>query len=442
MTTQTQNPAYRPSAILFRALLAAACAAAVIAPAAAQKPSARSPGLATSPAGPAVSVRVGLVRAFPRCGALTITAPSGCVLRDADGTAAATGPGVWRFTAADGKVAWYNGDADEPTRAAAWRAEAGPTGPLPQAAAGARGKPRRYRGALDIACDPAAGTSGQGRLRVVNQVALDEYLRGVVPMEMPASAPAAALRAQAIVARTFAIRSLGKFKDQGYDLRDSTESQVYDGADAETVATDAAIRDTEGLVVTRGGALIWSDYYDDCGGVTSPGDRPDDYPPSVVDAPESGGPDYCARGTYHTWMLTLSGEQILAQLGPARRQRVGKLQDLVVTEQDASGRVRRLRLVGESGDVELTGAALRAALGYDRLRSTLFMVSRGDTGDYVFDGRGHGHGHGLCQWGAMGLASPPYNRSFRDILEHYFPGAAVMPVRNASLPATPAQPAR
>jgi len=72
----------------------------------------------------------------------------------------------------------------------------------------------------------------------------------------------------------------------------------------------------------------------------------------------------------------------------------------------------------------MKAAAFRAAVGYERLKSTLFTVEKSD-GGFVFEGRGYGHGRGMCQSGAIGMASPPYRLSFREILAHYFPGAEV-----------------
>ena len=88
-----------------------------------------------------------------------------------------------------------------------------------------------------------------------------------------------------------------------------------------------------------------------------------------------------------------------------------------------------MKIVGEKGARELAAYVFRGRLGYERLRSTLFTVSRGTQGEFVFEGKGWGHGHGLCQWGAMGMAAAPYHHTYREILEHYFPGATVAPFR-------------
>lgn len=291
------------------------------------------------------------------------------------------------------------------------------------------GKPRRYRGAIELTVAPGSDKADTPRLRAVNILSLESYLRGVIAMEMSPSAPAAALAAQAICARTHALKSRAKYQAQGYDVVDTTACQVYGGMDAERSATDAAVLATKGLVLVREGKLIWGDYYDDCGGVTAAGEREGDYPPSVVDAPEEGGPPFCAQGTYHTWEWTLFADDLAQKLGTARREHLGNIVDIVITQTEASGRAQRVRLEGNRGTEEMTGSRFRAMLGYDRLRSTLFTVSRGEGGVFLFKGRGNGHGRGLCQRGAMAMASPPYNRSMEQILAHYYPGAEIVPFR-------------
>jgi stage II sporulation protein D len=185
------------------------------------------------------------------------------------------------------------------------------------------------------------------------------------------------------------------------------------------------VRETRGLALVKDGRLVLTDYYDDCGGVTAPGDDDSDFPPSVVDAVE-GGADYCAAGRSHTWRLVLSAEEAERIAHSIPRWPAGaKVVAIDVADTDVSGRARTVRFVSVDGAArEIRGSALRGLVGYSRLKSTLFTVSRTDDG-FRFEGRGYGHGRGMCQAGAIGMASPPYARSFRDILGHYFPGAAV-----------------
>ena len=108
-----------------------------------------------------------------------------------------------------------------------------------------------------------------GKLTVINDVDLENYLKGVVPSEMPASWEYEALKAQAIAARSFALANLGKQAKNGYDLKDNTEDQAYGGASAETNKTNKAVNETHGLVLTYDMKIISAYYSASAGGMTS-----------------------------------------------------------------------------------------------------------------------------------------------------------------------------
>lgn len=429
------------------------------------------PAVAGQPDTPPLLIRVGLVRQLNGARELTVKAPEGAALEDSKGAQVAKGPAQWTLTVDEaGRVsAAQEGKAvaaDSLLRVTTATEET----PLAVGAPGRsssrreRGREHHYRGALEFRARGARPSSG---LAIVNVLSLESYLRGVIAMEMPPESAPDALKAQVVASRTYAlkVRSLGLYQNAGYDVTDTTACQVYGGADGEKASTDAAVRDTAGTILTHDGALIWADFYDDCGGVTSPGDGDGDFPPSVLDAPGKGKPDYCARGTYHEWKLVLSAKQAQAEMrGYLKPGQV--LKDILVVDTDSSGRARTVKLIAGSpapaaqpepappadqpphdgpaartvspalasrhrrqepagGDTvrTLRGTDLRRVLGYDRLRSTLFAVTRSTDGGFVFTGHGWGHGHGLCQWGAMGMATAPYHHTYREILEHYYPGA-------------------
>jgi stage II sporulation protein D len=149
------------------------------------------------------------------------------------------------------------------------------------------GKP--YRGLLDVFLNKS------GKITVVNQLGMEEYLLGVVPAEMsPASYPDFdALAAQAIVARTYALKNIGRYGSEGFDLSDDTRTQVYGGVTAEKDATNDAVRRTSGLAIYYEGKPIDAMYMSTCGGRTEDSsavfDTPDvPYLKSVFCAIESG----------------------------------------------------------------------------------------------------------------------------------------------------------
>ena len=122
-----------------------------------------------------------------------------------------------------------------------------------------------YRTAARLTINP------RGLLNVINELNLEDYLRGVVPAEMGSKIfdELEALKAQAIAARTYAVRNMGQFRTEGYDICPGPACQAYKGFSGEESLTDQAVRDTTGLVITYGGELIDALYTATCGGETS-----------------------------------------------------------------------------------------------------------------------------------------------------------------------------
>lgn len=108
-----------------------------------------------------------------------------------------------------------------------------------------------------------------GKLTVINDIDLENYIKGVVPSEMPPSWEFEALKAQAIAARSFALANLGKQAKHGYDLKDNTEDQAYGGASSETNITNKAVEETHGLVLTYDMKIISAYYSASAGGMSS-----------------------------------------------------------------------------------------------------------------------------------------------------------------------------
>ncbi len=275
----------------------------------------------------------------------------------------------------------------------------------------------RYRGTLTI-------REEGGTIVLINTVPLEEYLLSVVPAEITTT-ETAALKAQAILCRTFAVKNRGRHG--GWDLCDLTDCQHYPGVEAETAAGTRAVTETEGLIVTYDGKPAEVFYHSSSGGATtSPayvwGGPPIPYLTGVRDA--VNGRDLSAASPDAVWSFTVEKRRLRAALTEA----VGlPVTGIAVADRDPSGRAAAVRLSG-AGRV-LTGEEFRIIVcrrfGWGSLKSTLFDV-REASGSYVFSGRGLGHGVGMSQWGAMELAR--MGRDYRRIIEFYFPGTEVEPV--------------
>ncbi|MDR7402382.1 MAG: SpoIID/LytB domain-containing protein [Armatimonadota bacterium] len=270
---------------------------------------------------------------------------------------------------------------------------------------------RPYRGILELR------PSG-GRLVVVNEVPLEEYLYGVLPVEVDPRWPEEALKAQAVAARTLAVYSLNRYAAEGYDVRATTDTQVYGGAGVEDPRTSLAVDATRGEIVTYQGRPIFAAFHSDSGGHTESSEHVwgGRYPYL------RGVPDpYSAGAPTQQWVVVLDSATLEARLRQAGFPVAG-ITEVLVAELTPSGRAATVRVQGAHGTLVIRGTDLRAAVGVGVLRSTLFAV-RGGEGAWEFAGRGSGHGVGLSQWGARGLAAA--GRTYREILRYYYTGVEV-----------------
>jgi stage II sporulation protein D len=207
-----------------------------------------------------------------------------------------------------------------------------------------------YRGVLEFKPSVFKG------LEVVNAVGLDDYLQGVVPAESPASWPAEALKAQAIAARTYAITTA---KSADFDHYADTRSQVYKGVGIETAATNAAVADTRGQIVTYNGQPVVTYFFSTSGGRTESventtlGNEPKPWLQSVEDEFDSVSPR-------HRWTAKLTMKSAARKLGGLVQ---GSFKGIRVTKRGASPRIMTAEVVGSRGVTPTDGATLRARLG-------------------------------------------------------------------------------
>jgi stage II sporulation protein D len=310
-------------------------------------------------------------------------------------------------------------------------------------------KQRRYRGTLVLRAE------GEG-LQAINRLPLESYLMGVVGSEMPNSWPLAALQAQAVASRTYALQQLRPAAP--YDLMATVASQVYKGVESESASVREAVASTHAEVLMHGERLINAVFHSSSGGLTeNSGDLWSRQLPYLVSVPDDDAISPVSR-----WEKTFSPEALRQAF-----EEIGGALTIQPLETSKTGRLRRARVIGPRGELVLTGSALRERLG---LRSTLVRfrfepAERTSAGEAMADGltppppvlgerssqeagsplstaapanllslaapspamrlvaegRGYGHGVGMSQWGAYALALR--GKSHEDILRHYYRGA-------------------
>jgi stage II sporulation protein D len=311
--------------------------------------------------------------------------------------------------------------------------------PDPNALVQVNGRP--YRGTITALRDRTGVT-------VVDRVPMETYLAGVVSAEMGRRSlnEQEALRAQAVVSRTYALRNLRRWQALGFDLYATVADQVYGGAASETPEGRAAVDATRGRILTYGGVPIDAFFYSTCGGRTADGtevfraaDRP--YLRSVADVADDGTA-YCSISPRFRWHEEWTGEALRATLqrtlppvaaAAGRSTAAGdmsEVRDVRVSYRTPSGRVGQLTIALRRGDVQVDEPSVRQVLrpvSGELLRSNTFTLTVSGAGQRVTrltaDGAGAGHGVGFCQWGAVGRSRA--GQDYQRIVAAYYPGASL-----------------
>jgi stage II sporulation protein D len=253
-------------------------------------------------------------------------------------------------------------------------------------------------------------------LAVVNELPLEEYLVGVLRAEAGDKWPLEALRAQAIVARTYAAYHRAIAGTRPYHIVASTAHQQYVGRVPPASPIWGAVRETAGQVLLWEGDLFPAFYHTESGGYTE--DPRTVFAARNMPALKPVRCEFSAGSPHYYWALDVK----LADLSEVLRRNdvaVGSVIAIDVSERTPSLRAAVVTVHGTRGSVRLRGNEFRRMLGYDTFKSTLFAVAV-DSQWARFSGRGYGHGVGMCQWGAKGMAEQGHTA--RQILEFYYPG--------------------
>lgn len=272
---------------------------------------------------------------------------------------------------------------------------------------------QEYRGPLEVRI--TEDSNGNKHLAAILHLALESYLLGVVPGEMPSAWPMEALKAQVVVARTYAWMQVERSRSRPWDITSDTRDQVYLGANAETLPISLAVSQTQGIVLTKDDKLAQTFYHSTCGGST---EIPQNVWPTATSEFPSVQCDYCRASTHFSWQTQYKLAE-LATLIKAQQFIGARVTGLEVQQKSESGRALQVEVTGDAGKVLLDGNTFRKLLGYGRLKSTRFSYEM--LGDSIkFSGQGFGHGAGMCQWGARGMALDGKNAE--EILGLYYPG--------------------
>jgi len=291
-----------------------------------------------------------------------------------------------------------------------------------------------YRGSMILTAE------GRGLFSVINRCDVEDYLRGVVPLEIGngSEEEVEAIKAQAVAARTYTYKKILERQKQAFDLLPTIADQVYGGVGVEKPQCNRAIGDTRDLVAVFQDSLIYAYYHSTCGGRTANVEDVWDkaglpYLRSIADQDEKGGA-YCAGSPNFTWEESWPVSQLSTIIGRFSRETfpqnpaTGRFSSFAVDSRYACGRCRSCKITTANGVVLYGGDKIRFVLrrnmsGFPILRSAVITKVSMFGGNLHVGGRGYGHGIGMCQYGAIGRALA--GQSCEHIIKAYYTGVEI-----------------
>lgn len=252
---------------------------------------------------------------------------------------------------------------------------------------------------------------GQNGLYVINELPLEDYVKNVVMAEVGGNWEMEALKAQAVVARTYAVHQKNANGNSRYHLTSSVLHQTYKGNSSDTRVA-YAVEKTSGEILTYDNKPIESLYHSTCGGKT---EIPEEvfrksYP--YLRSVEAS----CETSPYWVWERKIPLSEI------EKASNIFSIKDIAVKTYTTTGRVKELCITTASEQNTIKATELRRLLGWQRLPSTNFSMAR-DSDSIIFEGKGYGHGVGLCQWSALEMAKK--GKNYREILSYFYPGTEI-----------------
>ncbi len=300
------------------------------------------------------------------------------------------------------------------------------------------------RGDVEIVYDDT------GYLLLINILPLESYVQGVVASEMGQYFPLEALKAQAVAARTNAIRKLyynSKYIGMPYNTDNDVYDQVFQGMGRVNLNIKKAVQETRGEIITYNGKPIEALFHSMCGGHTENSENVwSSYIPylrGVLDINaqknrfplnsesavrkwiNSNPPVNCRDKTskYWRWKFKYKPSELSLIIKAKTGKDLGNILNLVVLKRGVSGRAKLIEIIGTKGSFKIRkDLNIRRALSYSTLPSSLFYITK-KSGYFIIKGRGNGHGVGMCQFGARGMALKGYN--YKTIIHHYYTGVKI-----------------
>ena len=263
-----------------------------------------------------------------------------------------------------------------------------------------------------------------GVINVINVIAMNDYLKGVVPCETPATWPIEALKAQAVAARTYCYYHISfGGQNQLYTLDATVRSQVYKGFSAEKPESSRAVDETDGVIITDNNKPIIAYFHSTCGGATIGNNYV--WNGAGLDYLKGTKCGYCGKSPHFKWEQKISLDEITKAVR-VKYKNIDKITRISFIKKE--GRVIEVKISYSNGSMRMSGNDFRLMFPPQLIKSLYFISEKNETG-LLLKGHGYGHGVGMCQWGARGMAES--GLGYKDILSHYYKSVKVAKINKS-----------
>ncbi len=250
---------------------------------------------------------------------------------------------------------------------------------------------------------------------IINEIDIEEYVKGVITQEIGMSWHSEVIKAQSIIARTYAYYYVQKAPDAIYHLKADYLSQVYGGVNSETEKTNKLVEETRGIIIVSNSKPIIAYYHSDSGGHTETSKNvwgiTDNYTISKIDK-------YGVSSPVRYWKTRIKSDEIKEKLNN-NGYNVNEIEKIIFKNRTASGRYKTIEIYYDGGKLELDSNKFRILMdSQSQIKSTLFIDIYKDGDYFCFEGRGFGHGVGLAQWSAKEMAES--GKNYKEILEYFY----------------------
>jgi len=260
--------------------------------------------------------------------------------------------------------------------------------------------------------------SKNGKLNIINVLNIEDYLKGVLPKEVSASWDIEALKAQAVISRSYAVKNLNRHITENFNMCSSVHCQVYGGASAENEKCNKAIADTHGQVLMFDNEIAQTVFHASCGGYTEDPKYVWDWKNATPDYLKGRKDKYCSDSPHNEWTCTLS-EKIIRKKLLSSGYKIGSIKKITLSGNTGGHAKEFVIITHKDGKLKLKTYKFRLAVDSGLIKSAMIKNIKRKGTDFIFSGRGWGHRVGLCQCGAKVMAEK--GLSYKKILQYYYP---------------------